>query len=256
MANKIRYNYDLLKSIVKENKIKLSEDYSKYEIINRETKIKGICTNEGCNKEYCKRFKSFYNTKSLCDECVKKVSSENIRKTMIEICKNKVVANQNISYKYNLESLNNYIRENNIHLLEDYSTFDTIRKDTKIKGNCKGDNCKNIFEKGFRELRINGGPYCQECVNKNTFIKHEENGTHYNFMSDEKKDKIINKIKEAYLDKSDEDKKLIKNKRKEKKQILNYIIMNFQFTIKIFMIKLKKQILKNMVLFVLLVIQK
>ena len=70
---------------------------------------------------------------------------------MIEICKNKVVANQIISYKYNLESLLNFAKENNIELLEDYSKFDTIRKDTKITGKCKGENCLNTFQKDLEK---------------------------------------------------------------------------------------------------------
>ena len=230
MANKIRYNYDLLKTIIEENKIELLEDYSKFTIINRETIIKGICSNYNCKNEYKKNFRSFHNTKSLCNDCVKKVSSENTRKTMIEICKNKVVANQNITYKYNLESLVNFTKENNIKLLVDYSTLDTIRKDTKIKGNCKGDNCKNIFEKGFRELRTKGGPYCRDCTNKNKYKnvekkavsnkknKQEKNNdivikTHYNFKSDEEKQKIKDKISNSYHQKSEEEKELILQKR-------------------------------------------
>ncbi len=242
MANKIRYNYELLKNIINENNIKLSEDYSKYKIINRETKIKGKCSNGNCNNEYNKRFESFYRTKSLCEICVKKNSSESTRKTMIEICKNKVVANKIISYKYNLESLNIYIKENNIELLDDYSKYETIRKDTKIKGKCKTFNCINTFEKGFRELRKKGSPYCCYCVYKNMFHKHKENGTHYNYMSDDKKDEIKNKIREKYFDKSDEDIELIKNKRKQ----TNKIIFNCDYpTQNLEIIKKSKEIINN-----------
>jgi hypothetical protein len=215
MLNKLRYNIDLLNEIVKRYNITLTQDYTKFTTINRKTIITGKCTIIGCNNEFSKSFGSFNNTNGLCDICVKKNKTEQTKKTMIEICKNKVVANQTISYKYNLESLINFTKENDIVLLEDYTKYDTIRKDTKICGKCKSDECVNTFKKGFRQLRLRGGPYCYECTTKNSYKKMEENNSHYNFMSKEEKEIINKKISDKYNDKSEEEKNEIKKKRIE-----------------------------------------
>jgi len=190
LSNKLRYNIDLLNEIVKKNNIVLSDDYTKYSTINRETIIKGNCVSIDCNNQFSKRFESFNNTNGFCDLCIKKNQSEHAKKTMIKICKNKIVANQTITYKYNLESLLIFTKENNIELLEDYFKYDTIRKDTKIHGKCKSDNCCNIFKKGFREMRLNGGAYCVNCTLKN---KSKEMIITNNNKSKEEKNKTIEK---------------------------------------------------------------
>ncbi len=70
MLNKIRYNIDLLNNIVKKNNIILTQDYTKFTTINRETIITGNCSIIGCNNEFSKRFSSFNNTEGLCDLCL------------------------------------------------------------------------------------------------------------------------------------------------------------------------------------------
>lgn len=49
MLNKIIYNIDLLNNIVKKNNIILTEDYTKFTTINRETIITCNCITIGCN---------------------------------------------------------------------------------------------------------------------------------------------------------------------------------------------------------------
>jgi len=64
--------------------------------------------------------------------------------------------------KYDFERLDNYCKENNVTLLEDYSGY-LLKGDASIKGNCIYENCKNIFEKKFVNL-IDSGAYCKSCI--------------------------------------------------------------------------------------------
>lgn len=63
---------------------------------------------------------------------------------------------------YDLERLENYCKENNVTLLEDYCDV-KINRDSYIKGNCCYNNCNSLFEKRFREL-LNAGGYCSVCI--------------------------------------------------------------------------------------------
>ena len=64
--------------------------------------------------------------------------------------------------KYDFERLDNYCKENNVTLLEDYKNL-KINRETSIKGNCVYKNCENIFEKKFRAF-LNFGGYCFNCI--------------------------------------------------------------------------------------------
>ena len=64
--------------------------------------------------------------------------------------------------RYDFDYLQNYCNENNIVLLEDYSSK-YLTRDIIIKGKCVYENCNNNFEKKFREL-INAGGYCKSCI--------------------------------------------------------------------------------------------
>jgi hypothetical protein len=64
--------------------------------------------------------------------------------------------------KYDFELLDKYCKENNVILLEDYSSY-KLNRDIYVKGNCCYNNCSNTFEKKFREL-INAGGYCTVCI--------------------------------------------------------------------------------------------
>jgi hypothetical protein len=74
--------------------------------------------------------------------------------------------------KYSYNSLQNFCIENGIELCRDYSQ-EVIRRDTKIEGKCKHDNCNNIFVKSFREILDNNSYYCKQCLIKITVSKRE-----------------------------------------------------------------------------------
>ena len=64
--------------------------------------------------------------------------------------------------KYDFERLNAYCEENSVTLLEDYSNSN-LTITSIIKGGCIYENCKNEFNKLFRELE-NTGAYCVNCI--------------------------------------------------------------------------------------------
>lgn len=64
--------------------------------------------------------------------------------------------------KYNFERLDKYCKENNVILLEDYSSCQ-FTKDTYVKSKCSYENCENIVNKRFRQLEESGS-YCLNCI--------------------------------------------------------------------------------------------
>jgi len=64
--------------------------------------------------------------------------------------------------KYNNQKLIEYCTINNILLMNEYKDS-KINRESYIEGKCVTDNCKNIFNKTFRQLTITGG-YCQPCI--------------------------------------------------------------------------------------------
>jgi len=74
--------------------------------------------------------------------------------------------------KYSYDSLQKFCGEHGIELCRDYSN-ELVRRDTKIEGKCKNDNCNNLFVKSFREIVDNNSYYCKECLIKITVSKRE-----------------------------------------------------------------------------------
>jgi hypothetical protein len=66
-----------------------------------------------------------------------------------------------IKQKYNYEYLQQFCKDNNIELVDDYSK-DKITRDSIIQGKCKSDGCIGVFEKNFRLLILING-YCNNC---------------------------------------------------------------------------------------------
>jgi hypothetical protein len=64
--------------------------------------------------------------------------------------------------KYDFERLDNYCKENNVILLEDYSECQLTRE-VYIKTKCCYENCSNVVNKKFRELEKTGS-YCLNCI--------------------------------------------------------------------------------------------
>jgi very-short-patch-repair endonuclease len=78
--------------------------------------------------------------------------------------------NKNIKFNYTNTSLIKYCKNNNIILLECYTTK-KVNRESIINGNCINyDKCNNIFNKTFR-LMIDSGAYCDICTSNNKSIK-------------------------------------------------------------------------------------
>lgn len=69
--------------------------------------------------------------------------------------------------RFNSENLIDYCKNNNITLLQSY---DNVKRESYIEGNCIFDECKNTFCKNFRQL-VKTGAYCTSCVSKIASIK-------------------------------------------------------------------------------------
>ena len=69
--------------------------------------------------------------------------------------------------RFNSENLIDYCKNNNITLLQSY---DNMKRESYIEGNCIFDECKNTFCKNFRQL-VKTGAYCTSCVSKIASIK-------------------------------------------------------------------------------------
>ena len=66
--------------------------------------------------------------------------------------------------KYDYQTLNDFCKEHEIVLCEDYSA-NILNRETFITGICETENCNNQFTKGFRAL-LNPNGYCTECAKK------------------------------------------------------------------------------------------
>ena len=64
---------------------------------------------------------------------------------------------------FGIDRLNEFIKENNLILLDNYSY---VTRNTIISGICKTDNCNNNFKKNFRTLIRNNSFYCENCMIK------------------------------------------------------------------------------------------
>jgi len=69
--------------------------------------------------------------------------------------------------RFNSENLIEYCKNNDITLLQSY---DNVKRESLIEGNCIFDECKNTFCKNFRQL-VKTGAYCGSCITKITSIK-------------------------------------------------------------------------------------
>jgi hypothetical protein len=173
MANK--YNNETLTNYFNENKITLTKDYSEIKV-TRDTIIHGKCINK-CDKEFQKNFRRMVeNSGAICLDCQKNFTS------------------------FNINFLNKFVKDNNITLIGEY---ENVTRDTKILGKCNNHECNNNFEKNFRYLIEDGGPYCEECTKEKKFDKFRDEmnkkyGCDYFTQCDEGKEKIKNVIKKKY----------------------------------------------------------
>ena len=86
--------------------------------------------------------------------------------------------------------------------MENYDNF-KIKRETRIKGKCKTDNCKETFDKSFRQLAENNSPYCSCCsinIGKEKAKKHflEKYGCEFYLQTKEKQFKSKQTCIEKY----------------------------------------------------------
>jgi hypothetical protein len=159
MRRSFKYNVSKLNEL----EIKLVKEFDEPEPkLDKKSLIEGYCKTIGCKTDNCdnsftKTFQTIVEKGgAYCNVCCE----ENRRNKITETCKSK----SKWTFKM-LEDLN-------ITLLQDYSKQNLTDR-TIIKGICKNEDCINTFEKGFRVLLMNGGPYCTLCTNINLRKKME-----------------------------------------------------------------------------------
>ena len=106
-----------------------------------------------------------------------------------------------IKNKYDFLRLEIFCNENNIKLLNDYKNI-KVTRDTIIEAVCLTPNCNSKVNKTFRRFLDNGGCYCLNCVQKNSYIKIKNTslknyGVEHYFMNKD----IIEKRKQTCLEK-------------------------------------------------------
>ncbi len=140
----IKYNIELLESIIEEYDCIIDIEYYKTIKLHNETNIEFLCKCGSTDKIYNKMFKNIIKSGALCPACLKKKTG--LYKNVYDIILLKDIIN-----KYNANVINiNY-----------YETINLTR-DTKIKFIC---DCNNEYEKTFRNIQ-EFGFFCKECMDK------------------------------------------------------------------------------------------
>jgi len=169
MTKRIKYDFERLDKYCKENNVTLLEDYSNI-VTTKKTIIKGNCIYDNCKNNFEKKFINLIDAGGFCKECIKTISVKRVKKTFLEkygsenILQLDFIKEKTNPNKFNFNKLLDYCKENNIHLLEDYSNVH-ITKKSVFKAKCQGENCDEPFEKVFREIEKRG-IYCKKCTNK------------------------------------------------------------------------------------------
>jgi hypothetical protein len=121
----LKYSFTNLERLCQENNIKLCKDYSNV-IVNRDTKIEGICSTENCNNTFSKNYRDLNENKSFyCKKC-----------TSINGC---IKRKQTCLDKYGVEHVmlvdefTNKLKETNLNKYGTLFTFQNIDVKNKIK---------------------------------------------------------------------------------------------------------------------------
>ena len=81
---RIRYDYNFLQKLCKENNIELKKDFSKINL-NRDIIIETKCLSENCNDDCIKTFRQLLASGSFCKSCTMKNTQEKMKQTNLEI---------------------------------------------------------------------------------------------------------------------------------------------------------------------------
>lgn len=132
------YTYDLFLNCLERDTATLDSHKELPSHFNAHTVCPYVCK---CGRSYSKKLERIYKDGALCIECK---GSKRV---------------------YDNFTLLRHCRENDIELVDLPSK---VTHKTVVKGRCKGDNCNNIWEKGFAclidENRPYSGAYCMECM--------------------------------------------------------------------------------------------
>ena len=192
--NASQYNYNLLNSFCKENKITLTKNYSE-EKINRKTRIEGKCVQEGCCGTFNKIFIQIYKNNGMyCKIHTLQQRKEKLKKTSLEKygvehpLKNKEIQNkrkETCLEKYGGHPLQNTEIRNKIKetCLEKYGTNCPLQNEeiqNKVKKTCMENyGVENPFQNEDIKNKIKetclekyGAEYA--CQNKNVRNKFKE----------------------------------------------------------------------------------
>ncbi len=158
----VRYNKELLDSLVEELDLELVEEY---ESTCAKTKINGKCKTEGCLNEFSTTFEKFYLRKlPFCKECSNKYK---IKKGKITRYGKENVDDDYECISYNNDLLQKLVEELDFELIDDFDV-DNLNAFARIIGKCKTEDCPNDFSTQYASFYKNKLPYCKECVNKSS----------------------------------------------------------------------------------------
>ena len=139
----MKYNNETLISYCNDNNVTLLQNYCNINI-NRDKYIEGKC--KDCDNTFNKTFRQLVKTGAYCQNCIIKIGNNKIKLAKV---------------KYDINILNDYCKNNNIILTNDYCNI-YVTRDTIIEGMCLGNNCEKKFVKPLRQLLKIGG-YCENC---------------------------------------------------------------------------------------------
>jgi hypothetical protein len=159
---------------------------------------------ENCENQFEKKFRELLNTGGYCKICIKKVANDIRKKFCLEKygvdnpTKTDNFKNSVTVPKYNYNLLEEFCKNNNITLVDDYKN-ERLHANYFIKGRCSTNNCINIFNKKLHKL-INTNSFCNTCIfQKAKEVRKETNikkiGCDNYFQSEE----IKNKIKQSNM---------------------------------------------------------
>jgi hypothetical protein len=170
MTERKKYDFERLDKYCKENNVTLLEDYRGLSL-TKFSLIKCKCIYENCDNEFEKKFENLTKTGAYCKECIKTVSTQRMKETFLKkygseniLQMDFIKDNTNIN-KFTFQKLQDYCKENNIEILEDYTNFH-ITKKSIFMAKCQTENCNEKVKKIFREIE-KLGVYCKNCTNKN-----------------------------------------------------------------------------------------
>ncbi len=176
---KLKYDFQLLEKLCKENEVSLVEDYSKQKISGR-SEIKLNC--KKCLNPFEKNFSKLIQNKIfLCKKC-------NYKKNFTDEAK-----------VFDKELLDSLVIKYNVHLIDNY---DVVKRNTLIHFQCLNEECKVPFKKKMSTINNSSGFYCNKCSSKNKSNKAKKTFLEIYGVSNPLKNKEVReKIKKTVLKK-------------------------------------------------------